>query len=113
MAITRSSSTVLNAVPTTQASASQDVSPSYAAEWYVSIAVAGTASTAAGFQILSEPDGATDYNSPAYQAGTAAGTYYWVIPVPVAAKATKILFTQQVGGTSSTCTAQLGQITAV
>jgi hypothetical protein len=114
MAITKSNTTHLSAVTTTQTSTATDISGDYADDMYVSIAVVGTASAGATFQLQwSEDGGTTYYNSPVYTAGLTATTYYWVVSIPATANRVKIVFTAQTGGTSSTCTAQLGRVTAV
>lgn len=114
MAISKTNATLLSAVTTTQTSSAQDTSGDYANDLYVSIAQVGTATTAASFQVQwSEDAGSTYYNSGTYTAGTAAATYYWTVSIPATATNVKVAFTQQSGGTSSTCTAQLGRVTAV
>ncbi len=114
MAATKANTTLLSAVTTTQTSSAADISTVYAADVYVSIIEVGTAATAASFIIQwSEDGGTTYYNSPVYSAGLAAATYYWTIAVPATADHVKIAFTAEAGGTSSTCTAQLGKITGV
>jgi hypothetical protein len=114
MAMTKANATLLNAVTTTQTSSAQDISGDYADDLYVSIAVVGTATAGATFQVQwSEDGGTTYYNSPVYTAGLTAATYYWVVSIPATATHVKVVFTQQTGGTSSTCTAQLGRVTAI
>lgn len=114
MAITKSPASVLSAVTSTGSSSAVDCSGNYAQELLVSITVVGTATTGASFIIQSSPDGGTTYyNSVSYVAGLSAGTYYWILQVPVTANKIIVAYTQQSGGTSSTITAQLGQVTAV
>lgn len=114
MAITKSTLSVLSAVTSTQTSSAVSLTDSYAADLYVSIAQVGTASTAATFQPQYSPDGGTTYYPGAtYTAGTAASTYYWVVAIPADATHVKVAFTQQSGGTSSTCTAQVSKITSL
>ncbi len=114
MALTKASASVLSAVTTTQTSSAIDVSASYATTIYVSIVVVGTATTGAIFQPQFSPDsGTTYYNGPAYSAGLAAATYQWEVNVPSDATHLKVAFTQQSGGTSSTCTVQIGKITGI
>jgi len=114
MAATKTSTSILSAVTTTQTSPVVDCSTDYAQEVYVSIAQVGTATTPASFDVQWSPDGGTTYyTSATYSAGTAAATYYWVVSVPVTATKLKVDFTAQAGGTSSTCTAQLGQVTGI
>lgn len=88
-------------------------SSDYVQEVYVSIVQAGTATTAASFYCQLSPDGSTYYPTQTYTAGTSAATYTWVISVPVTAESVEIVYTAQSGGTSSTLTAQLGQLTGV
>jgi hypothetical protein len=114
MAATKANATLLSAVTTTQTSSAQDTSGDYADDLYVSIAQVGTATTAASFIVQwSEDAGTTYYNSQTYTAGLTAGTYYWTISIPSTATNVKVAFTQQSGGTSSTCTAQLGRVTGI
>lgn len=114
MAITKTNTTLLNAVTTTQTSSAQDTSGDYADDLYVSITQVGTATTAASFYLQwSDDAGATYHVSATYAAGLTAATYEWVVSVPVTATNVKVTFTAQAGGTSSTCTAQLGRVTAV
>lgn len=116
MAASRSNATLLSAVTTTQTSSAVDVSAGYGGTIGVSIVVAGTATTAASFQVLWSPDGGTTYyvlGGATYQAGTAAGTYNFSIDIPIGATKIEIAFTAQVGGTSSTCTAQASWVSGV
>lgn len=114
MAATKSSTTLLSAVTTTTTSSAADCSGDYAQQVYVSIAVVGSPSGAATFSLQWSPDGGTTYYSgPTYSADVTATIDYWVIDVPVTATKVKIVFTAQTGGTSSTCTAQLGQVTGI
>lgn len=114
MALTKSGASILSAVTTTQTSSAVDVSGAYTDSIYVSIAQVGAATTAASWQPQWSPDGGTTYyNGPTYNAGTAAATYYWTIAVPPDADHIKVSFTAQSGGTSSTCTAQVGKVTGI
>jgi hypothetical protein len=88
-------------------------STDYIQEVYVSIVQVGTATTAASFSLQWSPDGSTYYAGQTFTAGTAAATYTWTIAVPVTAEDVQIVYTAQSGGTSSTLTAQLGQLTGV
>jgi hypothetical protein len=45
--------------------------------------------------------------------GTAAATYTWSIPLPETATHVRIVYTQQSGGTSSTLSAETGEVTAL
>jgi hypothetical protein len=108
--------TVFTNQTTTATSAAQDVSAAYAASLYVSIVQAGTATTAASFTVQVSPDGGgTFYNlTPAgFAAGLAPATYQWVIAIPADATHVKVAYTQQAGGTSSTLTAQIAEITVI
>ena len=86
----------------------------YAKSVYASIVQVGTATTAATFTIQQSPDGSTYYSGPTYTIGTAAATY---TPGPIALDPTcasvQIVYTAQSGGTSSTATFQLGEVTGV
>lgn len=85
----------------------------YAQQIYLSIVQVGTATTAASFTIQTSPDASTFYSLTTMSAGTTAGTYQWVIDVPITCEAVQIVYSAQSGGTSSTLTAQLGQVTGV
>ena len=114
MAATKSAVSIMAAITTTQNSSQIDCSTDYAQEVYASITQVGTANTsAAQFLIAWSPDGSTFYNGPIYTAGVNAATYYWTLAVPVTAVKVMINFTAQNGGTSSTITAQLGQIVGI
>jgi hypothetical protein len=88
-------------------------STDYVQEVYVSIVVVGTATGGATFIVQSSPDGSTYYSGQTYTAPLTAGTTSWIIAVPVSAEDVQIVYTAQTGGTSSTLTAQLGQVTGV
>lgn len=116
MAATKASSSLLAAVTTTTTSAAVDVSAHYADTVYGSIAVVGTPTVAAAVQVQESPDGGTTWYSPPtglYSTALAAGTYYFRIPVDPTATRVQVVFTQQTGGTSSTCTVQLGEVTGI
>lgn len=114
MAITKSNTALLTAVTTSQTSSAIPTSGDYADEVYVSIVVVGTPSGAASFFISWSPDnGTTYYVSQTYSTPLVAGTYDWTISLPVTCTKVEITFVTQTGGTSSTLTAQLGQVTAV
>jgi hypothetical protein len=85
----------------------------YFQQIYVQIVQVGTATSAATFTPQSSPDGSTYFSTQTYTAPTATGTYTWVIDVPVTAEGVQIVYTAQSGGTSSTLTAQLGQLTGL
>jgi hypothetical protein len=88
-------------------------SSDYIQEVFVSIVQVGAATSAATFTVQASPDGSTYYSGQTYTAPTAAGTTSWTIAVPVTAESVQIVYTAQTGGTSSTLTAQLGQVTGV
>jgi hypothetical protein len=88
-------------------------SSDYSQQIYVSIVVVGTATSAANFTVQTSPDGSTYYNLTTLYAGTAAGTYYFQVDCPVTCESVQIIYVAQSGGTSSTLTAQCGQVTAV
>lgn len=117
MAIVKGTGTSVQASTATTATSSViDVSANYLTEVYGSVVVVGTATTAATVQIQVSPDAGTTYYSPPtllWTAGLAAGTYNFVIMVPTTASKLKTVFTQQSGGTSSTCVIQLNTVTAV
>jgi hypothetical protein len=116
MAATKANATLLSAVTTTQTSSPQDVSTDYAQEAFVKVVQVGTATTAATVQIQVSSDGGTTYYSPPtllFTAGLAAATYDQVFILPASTQKVQAVFTQQSGGTSSTCTVQLGQVTGI
>jgi len=108
MAVTKTPTTALNAVTTTQTSSAVDISAVDAATAYVKIVQVGTATTAATWTLQISPDASAYYNVGPFAADLPAGSYYWEVSIPSDAKGVKIDFTQQVGGTSSTITAQIG-----
>ncbi len=116
MAVTKSSSTFTWASGSATASGTTNpiaCSSDYVQEVYVSIVQVSTATTAATFTVQWSPDGSTYYSGQTYTAPTAAATTNWVVAVPVTAEDVQIVYTAQSGGTSSTLTAQLGQVTGV
>jgi hypothetical protein len=117
MAITKGAGTsVIASTTSTTTSSPIDVSGNYLTELYISLVQVGTATTAATVQILVSPDAGTTYYSPAtllVTAPLAAATTNWTVYVPTTAGKIKATFTQQAGGTSSTCVVQLNTVTAV
>ncbi len=81
------------------------------------VVVVGTPTTGALIQLQESVDGSTFWSGPtkSWQAGTlAAGTYqFGPIPVDPATVLVQVVYTAQVGGTSSTLTMQLGQVTQI
>ena len=120
MALTKSSSSVAMTWASGSATASGttnavDVSDCYAAEVHVQIVVVGTASTAASFVVQFSIDN-SNYRSQfgPYAAGTAAATYRFPpIPIPPGVNSVQLVYTAQSGGTSSTLTADVSQLTAI
>jgi hypothetical protein len=106
---TKSLTTALSAVTTTQVSSAVDVSGQDLSDVLVQIVQVGTATTASSFQVQWSLDGTLYFSTPAYSTDKAAGTYSFTIAVPDSAQWVKISFVQQAGGTSSTCTAQVGK----
>lgn len=116
MSMVKSGASVIASTAVTTTSAAISVATDYAQEVYVSLVQVGTATTAAQVQIQVSPDGGTTYYSPPtllVLAGLAAGTYNWVLSLPASTDHIIAVFTQQAGGTSSTCIVQLGQVTAI
>lgn len=114
MPASKSAASVFSGVTASGTSTPVDCSTDYAQQLFVSIQQVGTATTGASFQIQWSPDGGTTYyNSAVYTAGLSAATYYWTIDIPVTATKVQVIYTQQSGGTSSTITAQLGQVTGI
>lgn len=113
MAISKSAATLLSAVTTSQTSPAQDSSGDYVQQLYIDIVVVGTPTVAASVQPQWSPDGTNFYNGPTFSTSLAAGTYDTIIDVPATAKSVKAVFVQQTGGTSSTATVQLGQVTSI
>lgn len=118
MAITKGAGfSEIASTASTTTSTARDISADYLREFYISIVVVGTATTAANVQVQVSPDAGTTYYSPVtlqFTAGLAAGTYNQVIQCyTMTATKAKVTFTQQVGGTSSTCVVQSNDITLV
>jgi len=81
------------------------------------VVVAGTPTAAASIQVQETVDGTTYWSSPV-KTWTAsvlvAGTYqFGPIPIDPATSDVQVVYTAQTGGTSSTLTMQLGQITQI
>lgn len=91
------------------------VATDYAGAVWGSIVVVGTPTVAATVQIQESPDASTYYSPPTklFTAGLTAGTYSFAIALEPTAKAVQLVYVAQTGGTSSTFTAQLGEVTAV
>jgi hypothetical protein len=87
----------------------------YAKTVYGQIVQVGIATTAASIQVQESPDGSTYFSPPTkvYTAGLAAATYYFQIPCDPTCASVQVVYTAQVGGTSSTLTMQLGEVTGV
>ena len=117
MAISKGTGTsVIGSTASTTTSSAIDSSGNYLTELYVSIVVVGTATTAAKVQVNVSPDAGTTYYSPPtllWTAGLTAATYNTVLMVPTSAGKYTVTFTQQSGGTSSTCVVQANQVTGV
>jgi hypothetical protein len=81
------------------------------------VVVVGTPTAGASIQVQESVDGSTWWSSPAKQwtAGTlAAGTYqFGPIPIDPASNLVQVVYTAQSGGSSSTLTMQLGQVTQI
>jgi carbon monoxide dehydrogenase subunit G len=92
-----------------------DIGAIYRAMIGVSIVQVGTATTAATFRVQVSPDGGTNYYdfTGDIAAGTAAATYTWAVELPDASNRVRIVFVQQSGGTSSTLSAVVGELTAI
>jgi hypothetical protein len=70
MAATKAAISVFSGQTTTSTSAAKDVSGVYGATVFVDIVQAGTATTAATYQVLESPDGGTTYyNGPVFPVG--------------------------------------------
>jgi hypothetical protein len=114
MAATRTRTNLHNAATSTATSSNIDCSTDYAREVYVKIVQVGTASTAASFRFDYSTDGTNyTFSSPTYSAGTAAATYNWVVSLPVGFVKFNMVYTQQSGGTSSTATADVMEVSTV
>ncbi len=115
MAVTKGTgTTLLNGVTTSQTSAAVSASGDDVTEVYVTIVVVGTPTAAASVQVQVSPDGGTTYYSPAtllVSTPLAAGTYQFVLVLPPSATKFQVVFVAQIGGTSSTCTAQSNDVT--
>lgn len=107
---------VIGSTASTSTSTAQDSSGNYATEVYVDLVQVGTATTAAQVQIQISPDAGTTYYSPPsllWVAPPAAGTYDTIISIPITVGKWKAVFTQCVGGTSSTVVVQSNNVSAV
>ncbi len=119
MAITKSTTAVSagtwqsGSVTASGTSLAVATSSDYADCVYITIVQVGTASTAATFNVQQSPDGSTFYAGATFTAGLAAATYTWQIALDPTCEKVQVAWTTQSGGTSSTITIQLGQVTAV
>jgi hypothetical protein len=117
MAITKGAGTaVLSAVTSTQTSSAVTTSGDYADTLFISIVQVGTATGAATVQVLESPDGGTTYYAAPTKlvtAGLLAGTYQSLIALDPTTTKAKVTFTAQTGGSSSTCTVQLNNVTGI
>lgn len=81
------------------------------------VVVVGTPTVGASIQVQESVDGSTWWASPVKQwtASTlAAGTYvFGPIPIDPTASLVEVVYTAQTGGSSSTVTMQLGQVTLI
>ncbi len=89
------------------------VSTDYSQDAAIAIVQVGTATTAASFQVQYSFDGSTYYTLITITAPTTAGTYYWTISLPVTAAYVEIVYGAQSGGTSSTLTGQVGDVSGI
>ncbi len=113
MSATRTDTSLFSGQTTTATSSAVNCASDYAREAYVSIVQVGAATDAAYFCFNYSTDGTNyNYQSPVYTAGTAAETYDWVIQLPLGFKSVEMVYTAQSGGSSSTCTADLNEVTA-
>jgi len=85
----------------------------YVQEVYATIVQVGAASSPASFAVQWSPDGATYFAGESYAAPLADSTSSWIVSVPGTAEDVRIVYTAQSGGTSSTITAQLGQVIGI
>jgi hypothetical protein len=114
MAATKSATTILSAVTSTQTTTSHtSVSTDYAATMFCKLVVVGTPTGSATFTILESPDGTNYFNGNTYSATLVAGTYYWKVALDPDTQNVDIAFVTQTGGTSSTFTAILGTVTGI
>lgn len=117
MAISKSTSTFLWGGATTTSTSGTatalNCASDYAVQAFVSIDQVGTATTAAGFSVIVSPDNTNWYTMTSFTTGLSAAYYYWLVDIPVTTQYVQIQFSEQVGGTSSTILAQLGQVTGV
>jgi hypothetical protein len=114
MAATRTNTSLFSGQTTTATSSAVNVATDYAREIYVSIVQVGSASTGASFYIQYSADGTNyNYQSAVFTCPTVAGTYNWSVQLPIGIEKVKMTFTAQSGGTSSTCTADLNEVTGV
>ena len=116
MAISKTNTSHLAAVTTTQTSTAQDISGAYLAEMYIELTENGTRTTPATVQLQWSDDAGTKYyNGPTITGPITATSPDYTLAIPTTANRVKAAFTVGSGGTSttSTCTAQCGTVTAV
>lgn len=115
MALTKSSASHVSGQTSSTTTTATDISAVYRAAIGVSIVQVGTATTAATFIVQVSFDGGTTYHdwTGPVGAGTAAATYTWAVELPDAANRVRLVYTAQSGGTSSTLSAIVGEVTAL
>lgn len=114
LALTKTDTSHVSGQTTSTTTTATDISNAYRASIYISIVQVGAATTAATVQIEVSTDGTNyfDYGG-VLTAGTAAATYEWVVQLPDDAQNVRLVFTQQSGGTSSTLSARVGEVTGI
>jgi phage-related tail fiber protein len=88
----------------------------YADAIYVKVVVVGTPTSSFTFQIAQSPDGSTYYPGQSFAAPLVAGSYYFGPPqtsLDPTCESVELIYVAQSGGTSSTLTAQIGELTAL
>lgn len=111
---TKTRKLLLDNVTTTQTSSPADVSADDVDTVFIILTQTGTATTAAQVQVYEQPLGSSEWYGTAsglVAAPLAEGTYSFKVAVDPTSAGVKATYTQQVGGTSSACTAELGQLT--
>jgi hypothetical protein len=115
VALTKGATSIVSGQTTSTTTSAADVSDAYSPAVGVKIVQVGTATTAASFIVQVSFDGGTNYydDGGPIAAGFAAATYTWVINLLPPVTNVRLVYTQQAGGTSSTLSAQAGEVTAL
>lgn len=114
MAATKANVALLTAATSTTTSSLIDISTHYGDTINYSMVVVGTPSGAGSIQAQIKPAGGSNlYNFGPLITFPAAGTFQGQIEIDPKAGSVQLVYTAQTGGTSSTLTAELAELTGI